>query len=503
MVMTVRDLDPGVTAFLAGGAKQLLIGGRWQEAASGKTFATHNPATGEELARVAEGDREDIDRAVRAARQAFDAGPWPAMTAAERSQVLWKLADLIEERAEVFAQLETLDNGKPITAARRDDVGGTVDYFRYFAGWPTKVEGATIPISVPNTFAYTLRQPVGVCGQIIPWNYPLMMAAWKLAPALAVGCTVVLKPAEQTPLSALYLGQTCLDAGMPAGVVNVVTGYGDTAGAALAEHMDVDKVAFTGSTEIGRLILRASSGSNLKKVSLELGGKSPNIVFADADLDLAREGAAAGIFYNMGQDCTAGSRVFVEAPVYDDVAQYIADHAKKLKLGPGLDEGTEIGPLVSQEQLDRVVGYLKLGPQEGARVLSGGARATEPELQSGYFVRPTVFASARNEMRIAQEEIFGPVVSVIPFRDVEDVIAQGNAVAYGLGAGVWTNNLQKAHRVAAGLKAGTVWVNTYGGTDPALPFGGFKQSGHGREMGSEAIHLYTEVKSVLINLGEN
>lgn len=503
MVMTTHELHPMVTKFLAAGAKKLLIGGEWQDAASGRTFATRNPATGEELAQVAEGDSADIDRAVQAARRAFESGPWPAMTAAERSQTLWTLADLIEERSEIFAQLETLDNGKPITAARRDDVGGTVDYFRYFAGWPTKVEGATVPISVPNAFAYTLRRPVGVCGQIIPWNYPLMMAAWKLAPALAVGCTVVLKPAEQTPLSALYLGQTCLDAGVPEGVVNVVTGYGETAGAALAAHMDVDKVAFTGSTEIGRTILRASSASNLKKVSLELGGKSPNIVFADADQDAAREGAAAGIFYNMGQDCTAGSRVFIEAPIYDDVAQYLADHAKKLKIGPGLDESTEIGPLVSQEQVDRVMGYVSLGPQEGAHLLSGGERPRDPHLQAGYFVRPTVFASASNTMRIAQEEIFGPVVVVIPFTDVEDAIRQGNAVAYGLGAGVWTNSLQKAHRMAAGLKAGTVWVNTYGGTDPALPFGGFKASGHGREMGFEAIHLYTEVQSVLINLGKD
>lgn len=500
--MTLQAVQPEVTSFLSGVPKRLLIGGQWQEAASGKTFATHNPATGEELALVAEGDAADIDRAVRAARRAFEHGPWPSMTAMERGRLIWRLADLIEERSELFAELETLDNGKPITAARRDDVGGTVDYFRYFAGWPTKIEGATVPVSIPSAFAYTLRQPVGVCGQIIPWNYPLSMAAWKLAPALAAGCTMVLKPAEQTPLTALLLGQTCLDAGIPEGVVNVVTGYGETAGLALAAHMDVDKVAFTGSTEVGRLILNAAGSSNLKKVSLELGGKSPNIVFADSDLAAAQEGAASGIFYNMGQDCTAGSRVFVEAKVYDQVAQYIADKAKSLRLGPGLDEATEIGPLVSQDQLDRVLSYLALGPREGASTLSGGERAVSPELNHGYFVRPTVFAAASNEMRISQEEIFGPVVSVIPFKDEDEVIRQGNAVTYGLGAGVWTNNLSKAHRVAAGLKAGTVWVNNYGGTDPSLPFGGFKQSGHGREMGFEAIHLYTEVKSVLINLAD-
>ncbi|HVA22556.1 MAG TPA: aldehyde dehydrogenase family protein [Candidatus Micrarchaeia archaeon] len=502
MVMTARELDPRVQAFLSGGPKRLLIDGALVEAISGKTFATHDPATGEHLADVAEGEAADIDRAVQAARRAFDGGPWSKLTASERARLIWRLADLIEDRTEVFAQLETLDNGKPLTVARRDDVGGTVEYFRYYAGWPTRIEGATVPVSVADTFAYTLRQPVGVCGQIVPWNYPLMMAAWKVAPALAAGCTVVLKPAEQTPLSALLLGELCLEAGIPAGVVNVVTGYGETAGAALAAHPAVDKIAFTGSSEVGRLILRAASQSNLKKVSLELGGKSPNIVFADADLAAAREGAAAGIFYNMGQDCTAGSRVFVEGSIYDDVAQFIADQAAGLRVGPGFDEATEIGPLVSQEQLDRVLGYIQLGPTEGARVLSGGGRAEGAGLDRGFFVRPTVLADARNEMRVAQEEIFGPVVSVIPFRDVDDVIRQGNDIAYGLGAGIWTKNLAKAHRVAAAIKAGTVWVNTYGATDPALPFGGFKESGHGREMGFEAIHLYTEVKSVWINLGE-
>ncbi|SRR5579883_2157037 len=501
MVTTATQLHPEVLAFLDGGAKKLLIDGRWVDAASGKTFATNNPATGEVLTIVAEGDTEDVNRAVAAARRAFETGPWARTTAAERSSLLWRIADLIEQHADTLAQLETLDNGKPLVAARRDDVGGTIAYFRYFAGWPTKIQGYTVPVSAPDTFAYTLRQPVGVCAQIIPWNYPLMMAAWKLAPALAAGCTVVLKPAEQTPLSALYLGQLLLEAGVPEGVVNIVTGYGETAGAALSAHPDVDKVAFTGSTEVGKLIMQAAGKSNLKKVSLELGGKSPNIVFADADLDRAKEGAASGIFYNMGQDCTAGSRLFVEQRVYDEVAQYVAEVGKKLQIGNGLEAGTEIGPLVSQEQLDKVTGYLRLGPQEGARVLSGGERATEGALAQGYFVRPTVLADARNEMHIAQEEIFGPVVSVIPFNDVEDVIRQGNNVSYGLGAGIWTNNLQKAHKVAAALKAGTVWVNTYGATDPALPFGGFKQSGIGREMGFEAIELYTEVKSVWVNLG--
>jgi len=500
MVALTRTLDPAVDTFLSEGPKRLLIGGRWVEAASGKTFDAINPATGEALAAVAEGDAEDANRAVAAARAAFEDGPWPRMTASERGRIIYKVAELLEERAELFAQVETLDNGKPLVAARRDDVPLSIDYFRYYAGWPTKIEGRTVPVNMADTFAYTLRQPVGVCAQIIPWNYPLMMAAWKLAPALAAGCTIVLKPAEQTPLSALLLGQLMLDAGVPEGVVNVVTGYGETAGAALAAHMDVDKVAFTGSTEVGKLIMQAAGRSNLKKVSLELGGKSPNIVFADADLGLAKEGAAAGIFYNMGQDCTAGSRVFVESSVYDEVAGYIADHSKALTLGNGLDEGTDIGPLVSREQLDRVGGYLRVGAEEGARVLSGGEQATEGDLARGYFVRPTVFAGVRNEMRIAQEEIFGPVVSVIPFTDVADVVRQGNAISYGLAAGIWTNDVRKAHKVAAALKAGTVWVNTYGPTDAALPFGGFKQSGLGREMGYEAIELYTEVKSVWMNL---
>jgi len=502
MVAPTRTVAPEVAAFLGGGPKKLLIGGRWVDAAAGKTFDTVNPATGETLARVAEGDGEDVNRAVSAARAAFD-GPWSRLTAAERSAVLYKIADLIEAHAETFAQLETLDNGKPYATALRDDVGGTVAYFRYYAGWPTKIHGDTIPVSVvPDILGYTLRQPVGVCAQIIPWNYPLMMSAWKLAPALAAGCTCILKPAEQTPLSALLLGQIMLDAGLPEGVVNVLTGFGETAGAALAAHMDIDKIAFTGSTEVGKLIMQAAGRSNVKKVSLELGGKSPHIVFADADLAAAKEGAAEGIFYNMGQDCTAGSRVFVERRVYDEVVQYIADNSKGRTIGNGLDESTEIGPLVSQEQLDRVTGYMRIGEQEGARVLSGGARATEGDLARGYFVQPTVLADARNDMRIAQEEIFGPVVSVIPFTDVEDVIEQGNRINYGLGAGIWTNNLQKAHKVAAALKAGTVWVNTYNLIDPAMPFGGFKQSGIGREMGFAGIELYTELKSVWVNLAQ-
>ena len=501
MVAMASNLHPEVSSFLSGGPKKLLIGGQWVDAASGKTFETINPATGDVLARVAEGDQEDVNRAVAAARKAFDEGPWPGMTPAERSRMIWKIADLIEEHADAFAQLETLDNGKPITAARRDDVGGTIDYFRYYAGWPTKIQGHTVPVSMPDVFGYTLRQPVGVCAQIIPWNYPLMMAAWKLAPALAAGCTMVLKPAEQTPLSALLLGQLILEAGVPAGVVNVVTGFGETAGAALAAHMDVDKIAFTGSVDVGKLIMQAAGKSNLKKISLELGGKSPNIVFADADMDAAREGAAAGIFYNMGQDCTAGSRVFVEQRVYDDVAEYMAAHSKSLKIGHGLDESTDIGPLVSNEQIERVTGYLQLGRQEGARVLSGGERVTEGELARGFFVRPTVFAGARNDMRIAQEEIFGPTTAIIPVGDLDEAIRVSNGIKYGLSSSIFTQDVNAAFRAMRDLEAGITYVNAGTiGAEVHLPFGGTKDTGNGhREAGQAALDVYTEWKSIYVD----
>ena len=476
--------------------RKMLIDGKWVNAASGKTFPTYNPATGEVLAQVAEGDRADIDAAVKAARKAFDNGPWSRLTASERGKLVWKLADLLEEHLEEFATLETLDNGKPLAVARAADVPLAVDMFRYMAGWATKLEGTTIPISVPYTpgaqyLAYTLREPVGVVGQIIPWNFPLLMAAWKLAPALASGCTVVLKPAEQTPLSALRLGELIAEAGFPDGVVNIVPGYGETAGAALAAHPGVDKIAFTGSTEVGKLILQAAAG-NLKKVSLELGGKSPNIVFADSDVDTAIAGSASAIFFNHGQCCCAGSRLYVEQGIFDKVVEGVADQAKKIHVGSGLDSTTDMGPLVSEEQLNRVCNYLESGFSEGAQAVVGGTRHGD----KGYFVDPTVLVNTNDNMKVVQEEIFGPVVTAIPFKDPQELIARANDTVYGLAAGIWTRDIGKAHRLASELRAGTVWVNCYNIFDAALPFGGYKQSGWGREMGHDSLEMYTEVKAV-------
>jgi len=475
--------------------RPLLIDGKFVTAASGKTFPSFDPATGDVLAQVAEGDREDVERAVRAARRAFESGPWPGLTASERGRLLWKLADLVEAHGDELAELESLDNGKPRAVAAAADVPLSVDCLRYMAGWATKIEGKTIPISVPGHVAWTLREPIGVVAQIIPWNFPLLMAAWKLGPALATGCTVVLKPAEQTPLTALRLAELVCEAGYPPGVVNVVTGFGETAGAALAAHPGVDKVAFTGSTEVGRLIVQAAAG-NLKKVSLELGGKSPNVVLADADLDTAIDGAANAIFFNHGQCCCAGSRLFVEKPIFERIVEGVAARAEKIKLGPGLDPATEMGPLVSQEQLDRVCGYLDSGKREGAKAVTGGARAGN----RGYFVRPTVLVDTKPQMKVVQEEIFGPVVAAIPFSREDEVLPAANDTVYGLAGAVWTKDISKAHRLARQMRAGTVWINCYNVFDAALPFGGYKQSGWGREMGAEAIGLYTETKSVCLKL---
>src|ERR1039457_1987622 len=499
--MTTPTLDKHVHDFI-GTRQQLFIDGQMVEARSGKTFDTINPATGEILAKVAEGDAVDIDLAVRAARRAFDDGPWSRMTPSERGRIIWRIGDLISEHLEEFAELETLDNGKPLAVARVADVPLAAELFRYMAGWATKIEGNTIPLSVPYApdaqfHAYTLREPVGVGGQIIPWNFPLLMASWKIAPALACGNVVILKPAEQTPLTASRLGELICEAGLPEGVVQIITGFGPGAGSSIAEHPDIDKVAFTGSTEVGKLILKASAG-NLKRVSLELGGKSPNIIFPDADMPSAVFGSALGIFLNQGQVCCAGSRVFVQESVYDQFTDSLAQMASGLTLGNPLDPNTRMGPLVSKEQHDRVKGYLKAGKAEGAKAKIGG----EPGKQeAGYFIQPTVFTGVNNQMKIAREEIFGPVASAIPFKDETDVVLQGNDTDYGLAAAVWTKDINRALTVARKLKAGTVWINTYGILDPISPFGGYKQSGFGRELGKYAIDLYTQSKSVYARIG--
>jgi phenylacetaldehyde dehydrogenase len=487
-------IDRSVEEFTAA-PRKLFIDGQWSDAASGKTFETPNPATGEALAQVAEGEAEDINRAVRAARKAFDDGPWTRMSPSERGRIIWKIGDLIAEHNDELAQLESLDNGKPYAVAKVADVPLSADMFWYMAGWATKIEGNTLSISVPympgaNFHSYTLREPVGVVGQIIPWNFPLLMAAWKLAPALASGCTVVLKPAEQTPLTALRLAELIAEAGVPDGVVNVVTGFGETAGAALAAHPDVDKVAFTGSTEVGKLIVHAAAG-NLKKVSLELGGKSPNIVFHDADAS-AVAGAANAIFFNHGQCCVAGSRLFVERDSFDEVVNGVAEIAKGIKLGPGIHPDTQMGPLVSEEQLTRVSGYHASGRQEGATTIAGGGRHGE----SGFFVEPTVITNVRPDMKIVREEIFGPVLVAEPFSDLDEIARAANDTIYGLGAGIWTKDISKAHALAKKLRVGSVYVNCYNVFDAALPFGGYKQSGWGREMGHEVLENYTEVKAV-------
>lgn len=495
---THQQILPAVRSFLSG-PKKMLIDGQWVDSASGRTFATEDPATGQALTQVAHGEQADIDRAVRAARRAFDEGPWPSMKPNLRERMLWRVGDILSERAEEFGQLESLDNGKTVGIATAVDVAWAADIFRYYAGWATKIEGSTINVSMPfapdgQFHAYTLREPVGVCGLIVPWNFPLVMAAFKLGPALAAGNTMVLKPAEQTPLTALLLGEVFEEVGIPPGVVNIVPGFGD-AGAALSAHDAVDKIAFTGSTEVGRKIVDAAKG-NLKKVSLELGGKSPNIVFADADFEVAVPGSLNAWLFNHGQACTAGTRMYVEESIFEDFTGAVAEAASQVRIGPGLDPATELGPLISQEQFDKVTGYLREGAADGARALTGGGRWGE----TGYFVEPTVLVDVRPEFSVVREEIFGPVVAALPFDAERGVAAAANDSMYGLAAGIWTKDLSKAHRTAKQIKAGSVWVNQYNGFDTAMPFGGYKQSGWGRELGATALDLYTTTKSVNIAL---
>jgi len=474
---------------------RLLISNEWIPSESGRTFPTINPATGEEIAQISEADAADVDKAVLAARKAFERGPWRKTSASERGRLLNRLADLLEQNADEFASLETLDNGMPLMVARHVSVALTVAQFRYFAGWADKNHGKTIPIN-GDYFCYTRHEPVGVVGQITPWNFPLLMYGMKLGPALSTGNTVVLKPVEQTPLTALRLGELIIEAGFPPGVVNILPGYGPTAGAAIGEHMDIDKVAFTGSGEVGRLLVQAAGRSNLKRVSLELGGKSPNIVFADADMEQAIEGCHQGLFFNQGQICCAGSRLFIEDKVYDEFVEKSVARANRRTVGDPFDPNTEQGPQIDSTQFDKVMSYIDSGKCEGAELLTGGKRAGD----RGYFIEPTVFANVKDEMKIAREEIFGLVMSIIRFHDIDEVVDRANNTSYGLAAGVWTRDIGKAHAIANNVRAGTVWVNCFDVFDAAAPFGGFKQSGIGREMGEYALQQYTEVKTVTVKL---
>jgi phenylacetaldehyde dehydrogenase len=475
------------------------INGEWCQALGKKTFPIYDPASGTAFSSISLAEKAEVDSAVNAARSAFLSDEWSLMQPSDRSKILWRIADLIEENGDTFAELESLDNGKPRAIARIADVSLAAEQFRYYAGWCNKILGNTLKLSIPylkgkQFHAYTEREPVGVVAQIIPWNFPLLMAAWKLAPALACGCTVILKPAEQTPLSATFLAGLIKKAGLPNGVINLLNGDGST-GALLASHPGIDKVAFTGSTEVGKLIVQAASG-NLKKVSLELGGKSPNIIFADADIEKAIVGAADAIFFNHGQCCCAGSRLFIHESIYDKVLAGIKQKAQSIRLGVGMKDETDMGPLVSKEQFDRVTSYMKSGFNDGAKVICGG----QPFGNKGYFVEPTVLTNVNSSMSVVREEIFGPVVCAIPFTKEEEVINEANDSVFGLAAGIWTKDVNKAHRITKQLRAGTVWVNCYNVFDAALPFGGFKQSGWGREMGHEALSLYTETKSVCLDI---
>ncbi len=502
MTVAMNDLStvrPATRDFL-GNEHKNFINGDWRPAIGGKTLAVIDPATGETVSRVADSDAADVNAAVGAARRAFEQRQWQQMKPAARERLLHRLADLMEANIDVLAELESIDNGKSVAVARAVDLPCAIDCLRFMAGMPSKLNGSTLKPSVPflpdaELFAYANHVPVGVVGAIVPWNFPTLLLTWKIAPALAAGCTVVLKPAEETPLTALFVAKLATEAGFPPGVFNVVTGYGHTAGAAISSHPGIDKVTFTGSTEVGRLILQAATG-NLKKVTLELGGKSPAIVMPDADLDIAIPGAASGIFFNHGQVCTAGSRLFVHKSRFDKVVEGIADIARNMKVGPGLHPDTDIGPLVSKVQQDRVCAYIASGRESGAEIIAGG----DTPGGGGYFVNPTVFVNTRPDMKIVREEIFGPVLVASPYDDIEDVIAQANDTPYGLGASIWSRDVSMVHRLAPRIRAGTVWVNCHNVIDAALPFGGFKESGWGRENGIDAVKAFTETQTVVLSL---
>lgn len=479
--------------------RKLFINGRGEDAANGKTIDVRNPATGDLIATVPDGESPDIDRAVAAARTSFERKSWRGMDPSKKERILWRVSELLEKYKEELTLLESMENGKTVREAASADVGPAIDCFRYYAGWVRKIYGETIPVDGPY-LNYTLREPVGVVGAIVPWNYPLQIAAWKVAPALACGCSVVLKPSEMTPLTALRLAEICLEAGIPEGVLNVVTGYGWTAGEAIGRHMDVDKVSFTGSTRTGRALLKASAESNLKRVSLELGGKSPNIVFPDCDMDAAIKSAFWGIFSNKGEICSAASRLLVHADVHDKFVDQLVSRAKRMKVGDPLDKATAMGSQISETQLNRILGYIKSGVEDGAKLMCGGERDVEGANVKGFFVKPTVFSEVKPTMKIAQEEIFGPVLSAIRFDSPEQAIEIANGVIYGLVSAVWTKDIKLAHRVAGEIKAGSVWINTYNGFDSGSPFGGYKQSGFGRDLGAHALEQYTNVKSVWVAL---
>ncbi|HBU38436.1 MAG TPA: betaine-aldehyde dehydrogenase [Planctomycetaceae bacterium] len=474
---------------------QMFINGQWIPSQSGKTFDTINPANEEVIAQVAEGDAVDVECAVEAARRAFDEGPWPRLNARERGKIMHRFCDLIDEEIDELAAIESLDNGKPLKDARYVDIPLAVECIRYYAGWADKIQGTTIPVN-GDFLCYTRREPVGVAGQIIPWNFPILMVAWKWGPALAAGCTLVMKPAEQTPLTCLRLARLAQKAGVPDGVINVVPGFGPTAGAAIVKHPGVDKIAFTGSGETAKTIMRQSADT-MKRMTLELGGKSPNIVFADASLEAAAEGAHIGIHLNQGQCCCAGSRLFVEDSIHDSFVEKVVELSRKRRVGNPFDPATEQGPQVDRAQFEKIMSYIEKGQEEGAVCATGGQRVGD----RGFFVEPTVFTEVHDEMAIARDEIFGPVLSVLRFSDVDELVRRANATTFGLAAAVWTRNVSKAHTLASRLRAGTVWVNCYDVFDAAAPFGGFKQSGFGRELGQRGLDTYLEDKTVTVSLG--